>query len=603
MTNERHYQNRPLQGGRRSQQPPHDPIARGGAHHPQGRPQDPRSGAGLQRPAPVPPRQTLRGEVRPLQTPKPGQQGRQGKIAVQELAGQRVPKKDALKRREILSRPSQPIHYEAGAQGEAFAKHLNEAEQAFRKKRKARFERRGRHNQQVVFMAWVGLLIFFGLLFQVWPKEAESKDEKRALAQRPPFSFSSYFDGSYGKGVEAYYSDQFPMRDQFIGLNRVVKSVLTGFPNRESGGMQLITAKKDTGGQGDILKMDNQTAPSDQGETKPGETAPGGDAKPSEGEKPKETKIMESEVALGNHGTLDYQTTNLVIDHGRAMEIFYYSKPYTEAYAARVNHLRDIVPKDKRVFSMVVPTAIAFYGIDELRTGGNSTYDAIKNIYEHEESSIIKVDAYSELAKHLDEYLYFRTDHHWNGRGAYYGYVAFCQAAGLTPTPLSEMKLTQPEGTFLGSLYGYTDKNPLLVSSADRAEIFLPKHKGKNVFFSDATMSDPIPNVFLDATVPQDNHYMLYSGGDAALTLITSDNKNGKSILIIKDSYANGFVPFLIDNYEKIYVVDPRQFKDNVIDFINKENINDVMMMNYSFAVSNTGWLNGFDKITNYNPQ
>ena len=490
---------------------------------------------------------------------------------------------------------------------------------------KKKRRQQARSHEKTIYYVLIALLIIGGILFPFWPREEISKRENRALAQMPAFDIDKLAKGELTSEFEAFYADQFPFREALIAVNQSYERMLQGFPGGQEGGVQLITAKKDAGGSGGMLpasesdagkqsegesSVPGTTASQDSAaektqESKSPETSQSAKLDAKESSKPSASqqerrKLMEKELHAAANAETQYETTQIIIADGQAMEIFYYAEEVTAPYADRVNHLRKVLPENRRVFSMVVPTAVAFYGTEELRTGANSTFDAIKSIYEKEDESIIKVDAYSELGAHLDEYLYFRTDHHWNGLGAYYGYVAFCKAAGLEPTPLDKMEHTQPEGTFLGSLYGYTENNPLLLDSADRADIYLPIHKADNLFYSGAAMEDPLGNIFLDATVQQDNHYMLYMGGDAALNVFTSDLKNGRSILVLKDSYANAMVPFLIDHYEHVYIVDPRRFADPLLPFIEEKDIDDVMMMNYSFAVSNYTWLEGFDLITGY---
>ena len=481
---------------------------------------------------------------------------------------------------------------------------------------------RALQHQELIFVLVLAVLTLFGLLFLFWPREAQSRNEKRVLAQAPQLTPNSYFSGDWARGVEAFYADQFPFRSRLISLNQGVKDLIQAFPGQR-GGPKLITARKDSGGQGD--KLQNMTPEAGQKTAEEGSPQKGvdssgstpGEGKASERNDAEASRLESQKAAIPTQGenilasavpdnkqgeNHDFETSNLVIDQGRAMEIFYYSPEYTGYYADRVSYLRSQLPEKRRVISLVAPTSIAFYGSDEMRSGGYSTYDAIKHIYETENGKVIKVDAYSKLAAHRDEYIYFRTDHHWNGLGAYYAYQAFCEATAQEATALSDMKKETPEGNFLGTLYGYTGNSPLLLGSEDVAEMYLPRHYegAKHVYFSGAAMDDPIENYLLSWQGVQDNQYMLYIGGDTALSLITSSNHNGKSILVIKDSYGNAFVPYLMDNYEKVFVLDPRQFKDNLFAFIDEQDIDDVLMLNYSFAVSNGAWLDGFDAMTGY---
>lgn len=470
-------------------------------------------------------------------------------------------------------------------------------------------------------LARLQFLLFFlplllgGILFCFWPKEVLARDEQRTLAQLPEFTVDSLFSGSWTSGVEAWFADQFPLRQGFLSINRGLTQLIQ--LNLGGGGapMQIITARKDGGGQGQApaageLAETTQSTPENAtaaaGESaKAVATGPDGKALPTPEEttaapKPGEQKVLQKAAPLTGLHNNDYESSNIVIAEGRAMEIHYYNAELTAAYAERVNYLRQKIPASSRMISLVAPTSVAFYGTDELQSGSYSSYDAIKNVYEHESSDVYKVDAYTSLAEHRDEYLYFRTDHHWNGLGAYYAYQAFCEATGETATPLDAMKLTRKDESFYGTLYGYTDKNPLLNNSADIADIYLPKYDADYTYYSSTAMEDGIPGLLLWADSDQENQYMNYLGGDVALGYIHSENKNGKSILIIKDSYGNAFIPYLIDNYEDIYVVDPRALEDPLLPFIEEKKINDVMMLNYTFVVGNRDWLAGFDAITGY---
>lgn len=456
-------------------------------------------------------------------------------------------------------------------------------------------------------------LIFLGVMFLLWPRQLTSQSENRALAQAPEFSWEKFFSGEFNAGIDEFYADQFPLRDSFLSLNRGFEGLLdiSKWGNSKDS-IHLISARKDGGGQGGVEHIPSgeagQASPTDeagnlvQEEAVPSSTESEEMTAPQPKTPAADREIAETELSLKNDAAHDWESSNIVIINGRAMEIHYYSPEFTEVYANRINHLRKLLPEEVRLTSLVAPTSVAFYGTDDLRTGAYSSLSAIRNIYEHEAAEIYKVDAYTKLAEHMDEYLYYRTDHHWNGLGAYYAYVAFCEALGLEATPLEDMTLTRPEQPFLGSLYGYTQESPLLLDSKDTADIYLPKYDADYYYFAsdDMAMENPIPGTLLAANVFNENHYMLYLGGDVALGHIKSENENGKSICVIKDSYGNGFIPYLIDNFEDIYIIDPRQFSAQLLPFIEEHGIQDVMVLNYTFAISNTNWLDGFDAMTGY---
>ena len=110
-------------------------------------------------------------------------------------------------------------------------------------------------------------------------------------------------------------------------------------------------------------------------------------------------------------------------------------------------------------------------------------------------------------------------------------------------------------------------------------------------------MSDPTNTLFLAYDFPGDGHYALYAEGDYPLVVAESSLKNGRSILVIKDSFANAFYPYLVDLYEKVYVIDPRYFSDPLVPFIEEQGINDVVFVNYTFTAGIEQWYASYDKI------
>ena len=83
------------------------------------------------------------------------------------------------------------------------------------------------------------------------------------------------------------------------------------------------------------------------------------------------------------------------------------------------------------------------------------------------------------------------------------------------------------------------------------------------------------------------NKYMCFIGGDNPVSTIhNKDIKDGSSIVVIKESYGNAFVPFLVDSYEYVYVIDYRYFDGNLIDFVEENDIEDVLFLNYISTTS-----------------
>lgn len=297
----------------------------------------------------------------------------------------------------------------------------------------------------------------------------------------------------------------------------------------------------------------------------------------------------------------DYSIKNsIVVTSNSAMEMYSIANSRLTNYANVINTFAAKVP-DKRVHCLLAPTAIAFYGPDEYRTGSHSQPDGINIAYSNLAANVSAVDAYAELSRHTDDYIYFRTDHHWTARGAYYAYVAFCQKNGLNYTPLANFETGRLDN-FVGTMYRYTQAQ-VLVDNPDYVEYFQPVVAADGQYFSNASMNDGKTLRILSTNITdRGSKYMCFIQGDKALERIVTSNKNGKKILVIKESYGNAIVPFMLENFEEVFVLDPRQ--DGVSDmnlpqFVTDNGITDILFINYLFAPSNSKYMNALTNIVN----
>ena len=292
-----------------------------------------------------------------------------------------------------------------------------------------------------------------------------------------------------------------------------------------------------------------------------------------------------------------YENGYILIDKDRkaALEIYGIDKTKIRKYTDVVNRLAQKLSAQK-IYALLAPTATEFYSPEDYHTGNRSQKAGIAYAYEQFKQPNLKgVDAVSSIGMHLDEYLYFRTDHHWTARGAYYAYSAFCQAAGLEPVPLNALKSGRIED-FVGSMYRYTNAD-VLKNNPDYLEYFLPRRQAEGEYYDNASMKNGHHLTIVSTKVNADNKYLAFIQGDTPLSKIVTDQKNGKKILVIKDSFGNALVPFLTDNYEEIYVLDPRNIETDLSAFVKEHGIQDVLFINYSLIGGNTSYLKALDKM------
>jgi hypothetical protein len=194
------------------------------------------------------------------------------------------------------------------------------------------------------------------------------------------------------------------------------------------------------------------------------------------------------------------------------------------------------------------------------------------------------IEIHQELAKHKKEYIYYKTDHHWTDLGAYYGYKAFCKAAKIKPIDLSEMKSKQIKGDFLGTHFLKT-KDQRLESNPDYIKYWIPPVEKYAVKY-DGDESEEI-KVFKTSDIAK-NKYLVFLGGDEPLIHLKSTKcTNGKTVLLIKNSYGNPFAAFLTANYEHVLVVDYRYTETSIEDLVQEYEVNDLILLNGIYS-SNT---------------
>ena len=173
------------------------------------------------------------------------------------------------------------------------------------------------------------------------------------------------------------------------------------------------------------------------------------------------------------------------------------------------------------------------------------------------------------------ESLYFRTDHHWTVYGAYAAYAGWAEAVGLEARPFTDFTPRQVAGDFYGTLFS---KANLPWIRPDSLEVLEPSDLGSCSFSTDGgkTFMDGLYDA--NALEGRDK-YTYFLGGNHPLTVVRTGAANGRRLLVVKDSYAHSFVPFLTEHYETIYLLDPRYFKEDIQSWMEEQDITDILVL------------------------
>lgn len=290
----------------------------------------------------------------------------------------------------------------------------------------------------------------------------------------------------------------------------------------------------------------------------------------------------------------------IVVTNDAAMEMYSIAKKSLLAYADSVNNLAAKLPSTN-IYVMLAPTRMEFYGPEEYRTGSHSQKDGIAISYGQLSPFVTGIDAYTEISRHTNEYLYFRTDHHWTARGAYYAYKAFCDTARLKCPPLDSYERGQLDD-FVGSMYRYTQSENLN-NNPDYVEYFMPQVEASGQFFSTGAMDDGKNLKIISTNITErSSKYLAFIQGDKPLIKMTSNCGSEKKILLIKESYGNALAPFLLQNFSEVYVLDPRQPSIqglNLPQFLTDNSIDNVLFCNYTMVPSNSKYMDSLNNMIN----
>lgn len=172
------------------------------------------------------------------------------------------------------------------------------------------------------------------------------------------------------------------------------------------------------------------------------------------------------------------------------------------------------------------------------------------------------VDVYGALAEHKDEAIYYRTDHHWTSLGAYYGFLAWAEHMGKFPYPYNVNNMTTVSDEFLGTLHSRIN----IDVKTDSIQYF-PETELRPVSVT-YDLVEKTDSLYEESYLTTKNKYGYFLDDNHGFVEIKTEYKNGKTLFVVKDSYANCLIPLLTTHYETIYVIDLRYFNGRLFPFM-----------------------------------
>lgn len=362
-----------------------------------------------------------------------------------------------------------------------------------------------------IICLFVAFLTIGTLASIIYPKNEYSETENRYLTKRPDFTWDTIKDGTFSSQYETYLADQFPYRNQWIGLKIMCDRFL--------------------------LKQDSN-----------------------------EVYFSKDGYYIEKHPLNNFTNTQ-ALNQITILETFTQDMAYTLGQ----EHVR----------AAIIPTASHILQ-DKLPAFSNSNEQSIllENL-KNKLSASIFIDGNNLLFPRKEESIFYRTDHHWTSLGAYYFYENWSKSIGILPYPKNFFNQTIVTDTFLGSVHSK------LNISMKPDTITLYKPKTQYHYQVTYTTEDKITDgLYLYSALDEKDKYKIFLGGNhARIDIITSASNDRykplehRHLLIIKDSFANCFVPFAVNHFSKTTVLDLRYYIGSIKDFISAHNITDVLIL------------------------
>ncbi len=442
---------------------------------------------------------------------------------------------------------------------------------------KKRNKKRGTGIRLVIpFFIVLGVLTAVSFIIPLRP--TQSMMEKRDLARFPEFTWEALVSGSYFDDITTWFSDTFPGREDWLALSSDISALHGNADVAISGDLSVLETVPDL--------TPTQESSEEASEPAAEDTAPvSEDPTEAATEAPTET----TEAAWGG-----VDAANEVIELGAVIQIgdaafnaVRFDKNCSDQYAQGLSKFADEMAElGIRVISAPAPTSVGVLVEKEYLEKLNCADQngIIQYMHENMGENVIKVDTFASLVAHNSEYIYFRTDHHWTALGAYYGYRAICESAGMEPAALESFEAWD-QGEFVGTLYWEAPNSRRL--TPDNVVAYVPPGEISMRIFQKATGVGYEADVIKDTTtLDRGSRYTAFIHGDNRMTRIVNDSiPDAPDCILVKDSFGNCLAPFLTQNYHTVYVIDYRMFSGETLKtFMEDHEADDIIFAPYISA-------------------
>lgn len=285
-----------------------------------------------------------------------------------------------------------------------------------------------------------------------------------------------------------------------------------------------------------------------------------------------ESKTENSSVVESSNGNAIVFNSNNEV---RAIKGFFGYSAQISAYADEIDNWKSYLGDSVNIYNMAVPTSAAFYYPEKFKDNLSNQKDLIDRLGS-ELDNAVHVDVYNQLASHPEEYIYSRTDSHWQPLGAYYAAGVFAERSGVGFNDIGAYEKCEKKD-FVGDMYFYSGNNKQLKDNPDTFTYYKPSNDYTVTYYDSKFLNpDTSKGLFYENAKDKDCYFTIM-GGDSKITKIKTDYENERVLVIFKDSFANALVPFLTNSFSEIYVCDINSFDIAPADFCKNVGCTDVL--------------------------
>ena len=282
-----------------------------------------------------------------------------------------------------------------------------------------------------------------------------------------------------------------------------------------------------------------------------------------------------SELALGKQENNDVH----LCENGTLIEGF--KRPENSVLDSIMAALNTLVGNtDADVYFALIPDKSDLYASLLPKNAPNDSEKEVID-YCYGQSNATNVDMYSALSAHKDEYIFYRTDHHWTSLGAYYGLSALAESMGL---PCPALDSYTDRHVVSEEFYGTTwSSSGFSWVDPDTMEIFV--NAPENLKVTSYPQGSPVEGKLYDFSfLEKKDKYSMFMGGNCPMHVIETGNEDKPSLLILRDSYTDSLIPFLLDDFSEIHVLDLRYYRASLKAYIEQNDFDNVLVC---YSVSN----------------